>query len=405
MTGQHRKLLERVAHRLGGELLGLRSENNDEFLDLLEDTVEEGDWAILAGDDTTFHDGLNCLYRRNVTLGYIPFAMGNGLAQGLSITKVPDEDHAFNILSRGRVRRADLIRVSAPILEVPEVAIFASVGWCAMVTNEQQGQGLLNYLGPAMKSIIGDFYEQDTTVIIDGRNVWADLNTFVLVSKSPYCGALQVVPDAILDDGFLHLAVYHLSRAEMAKLHAKSLAGLPNQPDVARPGRRVKIQATYDDLPLQIDGEYIGQTEEVLCEVLTGACKVVTGELVLDEKRRRPAIDEPQHSVEVTGKLSSSAQCGHCQHAILGGEVFRCTKCGTLYHAHCWQNYSRCSNGNCASVICDIVRIGPPKPAAPEAVFDTPDEIEEKAEGFTCRHCGNPVDSYSLPCPFCGSMP
>ena len=407
LTRERHSLIQRLAHRLGGELSGTEAKSNDDFLDIVEKTVSDGDWAIFAGDATTFHDGLNCLYRQNVTLGFIPFVPGNGLARGLSIPAKPTEDQLFEILSRGRVLRADLIKVSTPILEVPEVALFASVGWCAMVTNEQQGQGLLDYLGPAMRSIIGEFYEQDTTVIIDGRNVWADLNTFIVVSKIPYCGAtLKVVPDAILDDGYLHLAICHLSRTEMASLHAKSFAGLTHQPDVARPGRRVKIKSSGEDLPLQIDGEYIGQTEEILCEVLSGAVRILTGEVMDGQRRRRPSLDEPEHSVEETGRMSTSAQCGHCQHAILGGEVFRCTKCATLYHAHCWQNFSRCSNGICGSVICDIVRIAQKKNVAPETVFDIEEERgEEKPEGFSCRHCGNPIDSYSLPCPFCGSMP
>ena len=287
MTKERHEALERLKRRLGGRLLGLESKSREEFLELMLSESAHGDLVIIAGGDGSLHDGINALWKKRLSLGYIPFGTGNAAGYALSILEPGastllhsfDEEKIFEILKIGREKTIDLIEVKSPSLSKPEISLFSSVGWCALMAGKRKRRGLLGYMSPALKNVFGNYYEQRAEVIVDNQKLWSGKSTFVILSKSRFYGAgVLMVPEAVLDDGQIHLALYELSRREVTALYAKSFLGFEPRADLTSRGRKVEIRSLEGALPLQCDGEYMGTSKEVTFEVLPGAMNFIIGD-------------------------------------------------------------------------------------------------------------------------------
>ena len=292
LTNERHKMLDRLANKLGGSLLGPDTKSAEEFMELVDRESRDGDVVVFAGGDGTLHDGLNVVHDKDVTVGYVPFGTGNAAAFAFSMIKPgpigalspPDEEALYEILKHCETQTIDLVKVSAPCLEKPQVAIFASVGWCAHMAGKREGPGLAGYVLPALKNVAGEFYDQNVRVSVDARKVWEDNSTFIVVSKSKYYGAgVTIVPDAKLDDGLLHTVVYKLNRVEMTALYTSSFfIGVQQRANRTARGYKVTLVSKDGPVPLQLDGDYAGQTERVTCQVVGRAIRIVTGRLEED---------------------------------------------------------------------------------------------------------------------------
>jgi len=286
LTEVRRAMLERLTSRTGGTLLGPDTTSAEAFADLITSCTRDGDRVVFAGGDGTLHDGLNAIHERDVTVGYIPFGTGNAAAFAFDMMQPgplgafspPDEAALVRLLTEGAVKTIDLVRVDADCLSKPQVALFTSVGWCAKMAGNRQGRGLVGYVMPALRNVVGEYYTQDVRVSVDARTVWQRPSTFVVVTKSKYYGAgVTVAPGAKLDDGLLHSVVYELSRAEMTGLYLTSFLGKRPKANRTARGYQVRLHSTTGPVPLQIDGDYAGVTERVLCQVVGRAIRVLTG--------------------------------------------------------------------------------------------------------------------------------
>lgn len=288
LTEKRHAMLKRLAERLGGIVIGPETKSAEEFMELVDTETRDDDLVVFAGGDGTLHDGMNVIQPKDVTVGYIPFGTGNAAAFAFSMIKPgpvgalspPDEEALYEILSGGKTQTIDLIKVSADCIDEPQLALFASVGWCAKMAGQRKGRGLLGYVIPALKNVTGEYYEQKVRVAVDARQVWADNSTFVVVSKSKYYGAgVTIVPDAKLDDGLIHSVVYKLNRVEMTALYASSFMGLRPKANRTARGYQVNLVSKNGPVPLQIDGDFCGTTERVNCQVVGRAIRIVTGDL------------------------------------------------------------------------------------------------------------------------------
>ena len=292
LTKERHDMLARLAQKLGGSLIGIGTKSAEEFMSLVDKDSQDGDLVVFAGGDGTLHDGLNVVHEKDVTVGYVPFGTGNAAAFAFSMIKPgpvgalspPNEESLYEILRHGETKTIDLVKVSAPCLEKPEVAIFASVGWCAHMAGKREGPGLAGYVIPALKNVAGEYYDQNVRVSVDARRIWEENSTFVVVSKSKYYGAgVTVVPDAKLDDGLLHTVVYKLNRVEMTALYTSSFfMGVQQRANRTARGYKVTLVSKKGAVPLQIDGDYVGQTERVNCQVIGRAIRIVTGRIEED---------------------------------------------------------------------------------------------------------------------------
>ena len=286
ITKARKTMLQQIASETDTKLLGLDTKSADEFDRLIDKTVQNGDTAIFAGGDGTFHQGLNIVYKRKVTVGYIPFGTGNAAAYALSIIKPgpfaaispPDGAKLKTVLKNNDVRPMDLVSVSSSCLKKETAGLFSSTGWCAQMAGSRGGKGLAGYMIPAVKSLTTSFYEQNTNIYSDDKLVWNGPNTLAIVTKSKFYGAgLMIAPDAALNDRQLDLVVYNLSRTGVVALLTTSFFGKKPIPELSIKGKEIRVESNGGKLPVQIDGEYYGEAHEVSYTILENAIKIIHG--------------------------------------------------------------------------------------------------------------------------------
>jgi diacylglycerol kinase family enzyme len=286
ITKNKAKLLNEIALETNAELLGLNTKSAAEFDELIEKTVNDGDTVIFAGGDGTFHQGLNIVYTKKVTVGYIPFGTGNAAAYALSITKPgplaalspPSGKNLKAVLKKNDVRSMDLVLVTADCLPKETAGLFSSTGWCAQMAGSRGGKGLAGYMIPAVKSLTSSYYEQDTKIYADNKLLWNGPNTLAIVTKSKFYGAgLMVAPAAVIDDEHLDLVVYNLSRTGVMTLLTTSFLGKDPSPALSVKAKEIRVESNSGKLPVQIDGEYYGESEKVSYRIIEKAIKVIHG--------------------------------------------------------------------------------------------------------------------------------
>lgn len=286
ITKSKSKMLQEIAMETKSELLGLDTKSAAEFNGLIKKTVNDGDTVVFAGGDGTFHQGLNMVYSKDVTIGYIPFGTGNAAAYALSIIKPgplaaispPSGENLKRVLKNNDVRTMDLVSVSADCLPKETAGLFSSTGWCAQMAGSRGGKGLAGYMIPAVKSLTSSFYQQDTKIFADNKLLWNGPNTLAIVTKSKFYGAgLMVAPQAILDDKQLDLVVYNLSRTGVMALVTTSFFGKNPSPELSIKAKEIRVESNSGKLPVQIDGEYYGESEKVSYKVIEKAIKIIHG--------------------------------------------------------------------------------------------------------------------------------
>ena len=286
ITKARKTMLQDIASDTDTKLLGLDTKSAAEFDELIDKTVKNGDTAVFAGGDGTFHQGLNIVYKKKVTVGYIPFGTGNAAAYALSIIKPgpfaalspPDGAKLKKVLKKNDIRSMDLVSVSAKCLAEETAGLFSSTGWCAQMAGARGGKGLVGYMIPAVKSLATSFYEQDTKIYADDQLVWNGPNTLAVVTKSKFYGAgLMIAPKAELDDGQLDLVIYNLSRTGIMGLVTTSFLGKKPSPGLSVKAKTIRVESNSGKLPVQIDGEYYGEAEEVSYTILKKAIKIIHG--------------------------------------------------------------------------------------------------------------------------------
>lgn len=286
LSTKRRELLVRLASVAGATLLGPETGSAAEFLGLVRRTVSAGDRVIFAGGDGTLHDGLNALAGLGVTVGYIPFGTGNAAAYALGIMEPgplnavagPDETRLRRLLTAPTIRTLDLLELTMPGGPPPVLGLFASGGFCAAVARDRKGKGLAGYVVPGFRNFAGGFRRWNFTVEVDGARVWDGRCTFVVITKSRFYGAgVMVAPGADLADGLLHVAVYDTGRAGLTALYTAGFFGRRPTPDRVAEGTRVALRSKDTPFPVQIDGEFAGETDQASFRILPGAMSCMTG--------------------------------------------------------------------------------------------------------------------------------
>ena len=280
------RLLEKIARETGALLQGLDTKSAEEFDNLIISLVRENDTVVFAGGDGTFHQGLNTVYKKKVTIGYIPFGTGNAAAYALSIIKpgpvsalsFSNEKTMLNVLKKSRIEKMDLIEVKSDELGLSRAGMFSSAGWCAKMSGERKGKGLAGYLIPAVKNLMTEYYEQDVKIYCDEKLIWNGPNTLAVGTKSKFYGAgMMIAPDASLNDNFIDIVIYNLPAAKMAAFMATSFLGKKPSPAFSTKGKSISIESNSGSMPIQIDGEFYGETSKVSYKILTDAIKVIHG--------------------------------------------------------------------------------------------------------------------------------
>ncbi len=272
-VARKRDALKKVAEILGpGTIVaGLDTQSKEEFIHCAEDLRQHVDVLVVAGGDGTMSEVFNAL-PQDTLLSYLPFGSGCALHHALGFP--PQISRIARCIAEGKMHAYDLI-----LCDGKRKAFVASVGLEASVLNRREAIQKTGIRGPqayalaTIGSLFADMERTNMTITIDGETIAVPDAVTAIVTKIPYYGyKMKVVPNAVFDDGRLHLLAVNSGWPEVVQDLARSFMD-GSHGGIYRTGLRIEV-ATEQERYAQTDGNLYRKGRTFLFEVLPGALKM-----------------------------------------------------------------------------------------------------------------------------------
>jgi diacylglycerol kinase (ATP) len=273
-TNVNRKVqtLQNVRNILGDcEIRGLDTRSREEFMQCAADLAREVGVLIVAGGDGTISDVINAMDGDTV-LSYLP--LGSGCALRYALDLPPQLTRIARRIKEGQLRHLDLI-----LCDNSHKAFMSSVGIEADILHRRESLRESGISGPpayAMATfgfILGEIERTDMTILLDGEELLVPNAVTAIVTKIPYYGyKMKVVPNAVFDDGRLHLLAINSPWGELLQGMANALL-YENKLGMYRQAREIRI-ALPRERQAQLDGNLYRKGTTFDFKVLPGALKM-----------------------------------------------------------------------------------------------------------------------------------
>jgi len=275
------KLLRRTLEKkLPGRTIDLRG-NGSNMVDMARKSCEDSRMIVAIGGDGTIADVLQGIFESGkaaeTILGIIPFGSGNAFRKSYGIPKNPWR--AVKTLAGGSVVRTDVMKVEG------RYAGFASVGAMAGITQEKLRRSVHGLLGHVLatwrifRMPMGD----KEIELLDGvddrgrkfeRKVLKSRFLDCIVSKTNFFGySFRVAPLARVADGYLDVTLLEINPVSFLAGFPLIYLGLLQRTQRHYKARKVVIRGKA--LPVQYNGEVLGELDEVTFSVVPKTLKIV----------------------------------------------------------------------------------------------------------------------------------
>lgn len=216
------------------------------------------DAIVAAGGDHTVRSVAFELLETEMPLGILPLGTAMNIARTLDLPL--ELEPALDVLAHGEPRPIDVGYVGdQPFLEIATIGLAAELLDDATAVSE----GRLN----AARALLGRFVRHRRTRVwldLDGRPVMHRVVSLAIANGRFTGRALEVAPDARLDDGLLDVICYlGFGPLEVLRELAKVALGLGRgSRTVTYRARRVAIRS-HHPLPVRADSNHIGTTPTI----------------------------------------------------------------------------------------------------------------------------------------------
>lgn len=240
----------------------------------------ESEIIVAMGGDGTIADTLQGIFEagknKDVLFGVIPFGSGNAFRKAFGIPKDPRK--AIDRLTKGVPREIDVMDTEG------RISNFASVGATARVTGEKYLNpipGLWGFLLAARK-LFGSRMDEKEIELFEGldrhgafEHKTVRSNFFdCIIAKTNYFGySWNISPRTRVDDGYLDVTLYELGPVKYTLLFPLIYFGVYQSRLRHFKAKRAVI--TGRELPIQYNGEFIGNRDRVEFRVLPKAIKMI----------------------------------------------------------------------------------------------------------------------------------
>ena len=138
---------------------------------------------------------------------------------------------------------------------------------------QEDGQQGFKAYASALASGLGEIERTDMKLSLDGRTLeYPDVATAV-VTKIPFYGyKMEILPEAVFDDGFLYLRVFDEGWPQILAGLAKARL-IAGETESFRRAKRIEIK-TRDKRYLHIDGNVAREGDSFRFQVLPGALRM-----------------------------------------------------------------------------------------------------------------------------------
>jgi len=239
------------------------------------------DIIVAMGGDGTVADTLQGIFdagrQGEVLFGVIPFGSGNAFRKAFDIPKNPLL--AIDRLSEGIPRPIDLMEVEG------RIAAFSSIGATALVTGEKLRGKIGGIWGHILagRRLFDAPMDEKTLELYDGRDKSGPFQKRIvtskffdcIVAKTSYFGySWNIAPEAVVDDGYLDVTLFEMGPFKYSLLFPLIYFGFYQRRMRHFKARRVVI--TGRDLPMQFNGEFLGNRNRLEFRILPQAIRMVT---------------------------------------------------------------------------------------------------------------------------------
>ncbi|MEN6426203.1 MAG: diacylglycerol kinase family protein [Phycisphaerales bacterium] len=273
-TNAHRKAqsLHAVQAILGDcEIRGLETTSREEFMQCAAELAREVEILIVAGGDGSFSDAINAL-NSETTFSYLPF--GSGCAMRYALDLPPQLTRVAKRIREGRLRRYDLI-----LCDGVRKGFMTSVGLEADIIHRREALRDSGINGPQAYAMatFGSFFTElertDMSIRLDGEELAVPNAVTAIVTKIPYYGyKMKIVPNAVFDDGRLHLLAINSGWAEIVGGVANAFL-YENKMGIYKTARDIRI-TTQRERYAQVDGNIYRKGTSFEFKVLPQALRV-----------------------------------------------------------------------------------------------------------------------------------
>lgn len=222
-NGRGKKIWARVEAQLRrqGTAYGkVVTKSESEAITLVKDFLKRGNLKAVAvvGGDGTLHGLLPLIAFSGIPYGIIPSGSGNDTSRALGIPRDPLK--ALDIIVAGYTRRIDLLETSTESGDKQLTLTAVAVGLDAAVAADVNGSrykkwcnklgiGSLAYVIGLLRAL-AKYKPGPLTVTMDGiRHEYKHGWLSAISNVSTYGGGLQICPNALPDDGQLHVCIVH----------------------------------------------------------------------------------------------------------------------------------------------------------------------------------------------------
>lgn len=270
------RFLMRHAHKLA-----LYATNHaGEARDLAARFAEEGEPVVIAaGGDGTLNEVVRGLAGTSTVLGVLPAGTMNVFARELGIP-FDSLEKSFAVIESGFMREVDLFEANGwPFLQM------AGVGFDAQVI-EETSWDLKKMLGPlaylvAAAKVCGEKPPQIEVTCADGRTETGV--ALIAGNGSLYGGQFRVFRNADNADSKLDILLYKEAGYKLVvdSLRGLALGGIDLMDSVTYLQTEAFTVRSPVDVPVEVDGEWIGRFDEVRFRETTSRLRVFAPEAPL----------------------------------------------------------------------------------------------------------------------------
>jgi len=221
------------------------------------DAAERGDIVIAVGGDGLARDAACGVVPAGGVLAIVPAGRGNDLARKLGLPSEPGDLAA--LLADGEVRHFDSIEAAGQVVLGNVYVGIDSVSNQAINDNRWL-PGLLVYRLAPIGAIMS-WSAPTFTVKSDGEGVSLAAHSVVVANSGAYGHGLQIVPSAVLDDGWLDvMTVADGPRRKVVSFMSKAKDGTHVESETVTVRRAKTVTISADRaVPVFADGDYLSE--------------------------------------------------------------------------------------------------------------------------------------------------
>lgn len=253
---------------------------------LAQQAVKDGaDTVIAVGGDGTVRAVANGLVGTDARLGLVPLGTGNLLARNLELD-ISDLSGCINVALHGTSQAIDMIHLEltghGKELDPIDYLVMGGAGFDAQIMTDTREDlkakiGWLAYVGASFKHVFTR--RRPAQISVDGGTPFArKIRTVLIANCGKIQGGLNLASVAEASDGRLEVIVL-TPRNVISWLR---LAGqyMTRRPDTRFPvvehfvGTSVTVDFPHQPLPVEVDGDVLGEVDSMTATVVPGAINV-----------------------------------------------------------------------------------------------------------------------------------